>query len=253
MRNVFRTYHPIVNLLFIVSVVAFTVVLKSPVFLAISAAGSFACTVALNGKRALKFDLLFALPLLLAIAVLNPIFVHQGFTMLFYIDNNPVTMEAILYGGALALMTVSVSMWLYCCNRIFSSDKIIWLFGRVIPFLGLSVSMLLRMIPRMGAQLRMISRAQRAIGMGIDGVNPLRWVKNGVRMLSILVTWTAENMIEVSDSMKARGYGLRGRTSFSVFRFDGRDGACTAALAARRYCAPRVYSPGAPRFSITRT
>ncbi|MCD8067229.1 MAG: energy-coupling factor transporter transmembrane protein EcfT, partial [Oscillospiraceae bacterium] len=29
--------------------------------------------------------------------------------------------------------------------------------------------------------------------------------------------------IETADSMKSRGYGLRGRTAFSVYRFDDRD------------------------------
>jgi energy-coupling factor transport system permease protein len=38
-----------------------------------------------------------------------------------------------------------------------------------------------------------------------------------------MVTWALENGIDTSDSMKARGYGLKGRTSFSIFRFDGRD------------------------------
>ena len=32
-----------------------------------------------------------------------------------------------------------------------------------------------------------------------------------------------ENAIETADSMKSRGYGLKGRTTFSIYRFEDRD------------------------------
>lgn len=38
-----------------------------------------------------------------------------------------------------------------------------------------------------------------------------------------MVTWALENAIETADSMKSRGYGLRGRTAFSIYRMEDRD------------------------------
>ena len=38
-----------------------------------------------------------------------------------------------------------------------------------------------------------------------------------------MITWSLENAIETADSMRSRGYGLRGRTAFSIFRFGRRD------------------------------
>lgn len=232
MKNIFSTYHPVVNLVFIVSVITFSVIFINPIFLVISLTASFIYTIAVKRKKALKFDFFFALPLLLIIAGLNPVFVHQGFTMLFYVDDNPITLESIYYGAALAVMIVSVLLWLSCCNELFSSDKIIWLFGRIVPFLGLFISMTLRLIPRMGKQLKRISCAQKTIGMGMSVRNPVTKIRNGLRILSVLITWTLENLIEISDSMKARGFGLPGRTAFSIFRFDRRDGVCLTAFGA---------------------
>jgi energy-coupling factor transport system permease protein len=40
---------------------------------------------------------------------------------------------------------------------------------------------------------------------------------------SILVSWSLESSIESADSMEARGYGLRGRTSFHLYKFTRRD------------------------------
>ena len=41
-----------------------------------------------------------------------------------------------------------------------------------------------------------------------------------------------ENAIETADSMRARGYGLPGRTAFSIFRFESRDARLLAWLLA---------------------
>jgi energy-coupling factor transport system permease protein len=49
-------------------------------------------------------------------------------------------------------------------------------------------------------------------------------VKHGLTILSIMITWALENAIETADSMRSRGYGLKGRTAFSIYRFDRRDG-----------------------------
>ena len=40
------------------------------------------------------------------------------------------------------------------------------------------------------------------------------------RILSILLTNSLESSIETSDSMKARGYGLKGRSSYSIYTFN---------------------------------
>jgi energy-coupling factor transport system permease protein len=51
----------------------------------------------------------------------------------------------------------------------------------------------------------------------------LKRAKHGIKILSILMTWALENAIDTADSMKARGYGLPGRTAFSVYSFERRD------------------------------
>ena len=104
-----------------------------------------------------------------------------------------------------------------------TSDKFVYLFGRVIPALSLVLSMSLRFVPRFAAQLRVITDAQKCIGRDVSSGGLIRRAKHGIRILSILVTWALENAIDTADSMKARGYGLPGRTAFSLYRFDRRD------------------------------
>ena len=49
-------------------------------------------------KKAILSDMGFYLPLFLLVAVTNPLFSHNGVTPLFFMNGNPVTLEAVVYG-----------------------------------------------------------------------------------------------------------------------------------------------------------
>lgn len=136
---------------------------------------------------------------------------------------NPLTLESIIYGIAAAVMLVTVISWFSCYNAVMTSDKFVYLFGRVAPALSLILSMTLRFVPRFKAQLKVVANAQRCLGRDVTNGSLLQRAKHGLRILFIMVTWALENSIETADSMKSRGYGLPGRTAFSLYRFDSRD------------------------------
>lgn len=220
----FASFHPVVNFTYFAAVLLYSMFLLHPVCLGIAFVSAFTYSVMLKGSKGLKFNLLYLLPLLLFMAILNPAFNHQGVTILFYLQNgNPVTLESILFGVAAACMFVTVILWFSCYNAVMTSDKFIYLFGRIMPGLSLVLSMVLRFVPRYTAQIKVISNAQRCIGRDFSQGNILEKARNGMKILSIMTTWALENSIETADSMRARGYGLPKRTSFSIFRFDNRD------------------------------
>jgi ABC-type cobalt transport system, permease component CbiQ and related transporters len=224
MRDTFSSYHPLINFLYFALVLVFSMFFMHPICLIISFACAFAYSVYLNRKKALKFGIVVLLPALIMMALINPAFNHEGGTMLTYLPSgNPLTLESIVYGLASALMMIAVVSWFSCFNAVITSDKFVYLFGRVIPALSLILSMSLRFVPRFKAQIKVISNAQKCIGRDISNGSVLRRARQGIRILSIMVTWALENAIETADSMKGRGYGLPGRTAFSIFRFDRRD------------------------------
>ncbi len=231
MRDAFSGFHPLVNFAFFLAAVLCGMFFMHPVFLGISLVCSLAYSLYLGGRKSLKFSLLYMLPLLLLVAVLNPLLNHEGATILLYINDNPLTLEAILYGVASAVMFVSMLLWFSCYNAVMTSDKFLYLFGRVIPSLSLVLSMTLRLVPRLRAQLRVISHAQKCVGRDASQGNVVRRVRNGGKILFILITWALENAVDTADSMRSRGFGLRGRTAFSNYRFDARDRAAMGILA----------------------
>ena len=170
------------------------------------------------------FTLKWCLPVMLMTAFVNPAFSHQGVTILLYFPTgNPLTLESILYGLSAGVMIATVMLWFLNFNRVTTSDKFIYLFGRIIPAMSLVLSMTLRFIPRFRAQLELTVDAQKSIGRDISQGSLWHRTKIAVTVLSILVTWALENAIETADSMKSRGYGLKGRSAFSIYRFDDRD------------------------------
>ncbi len=224
MIDSFSTFHPIVNFTYFVAVLLFSMFFMHPIFLGIAFTSAFTYSIMLKGKRAIRFNILYMMPMLLFMAILNPLLNHKGTTILFYLKSgNPITLESVLYGATAAFMFITIILWFLCYNEVMTSDKFIYLFGKTIPALSLIFSMVLRFIPRYKAKIKEISDAQKCIGRDVSQGDITGKARNGIRILSIMTTWALENAIETADSMGSRGYGLPGRTNFSLFRFDNRD------------------------------
>ena len=223
-KDAFSGYHPTINFLYFALVLLFSMCLMHPVYLAISLTGALAYDIYLKGRKAARFAAMGLLPMAVFAALVNPAFNHEGATILTYLPSgNPLTLESMLYGAAAAVMLASVVLWFSSYNEVITSDKFVYLFGRVIPALSLVLSMALRFIPKFKSQMDVVAEAQSCIGRDTKTGSVIRRVSNAIKIFSIMVTWSLENAIETADSMRSRGYGLPGRTAFSIYRFDDRD------------------------------
>ena len=223
-NNEFKTYHPIVNFTYFLFVIGFSCVFMNPVALFISLVSSFIYSVMLKGKKTIKKNLIYMLPMTILIALINPLFNHQGVTILYYLPSgNPMTLESVIYGILVSVMIFSVICWFSCYNEIMTSDKFIYLFGKIIPSLSLVFSMTLRFVPRFTEHLKVVINAQKCLGKDISSGNIIKRARNLISILSIMITWALENSIDTADSMKSRGYGDPNRTSFSIYTFNKRN------------------------------
>ncbi len=222
--NEFKTYHPIVNFTYFVFVIGFSCFFMHPLCLGISLVCGFTYSVMLKGRKAIKTNLIYALPMLLMTALLNPAFNHEGVTILTYLPGgNPLTLESIVYGFCAGTMIAGVIFHFSCFSQVMTSDKFIYLFGKILPAIALIISMTFRFVPRFTAQFRVVANARRCMGYDTNGGSVIKRAKNGLNILSAMTTWSLENAVETADSMKARGYGIPGRTTFSVFSISKRD------------------------------
>lgn len=219
MNSGFKGYHPLVNVSFFISVIAFGMLLRHPVYLVISFISSAVYYLKLSGKDGRKTVFRFLLPMLLFVVAVNSFFNHYGVTTLFVLPSgNNFTFEALVMGFVSGITVVSVIQWFFCYNEVVTEDKFMHIFGRILPKGALVVSMILRFVPFYRRRYKEISQARKCMGQ-CESNRFIVKTKNTFKNIGILISWSFENAIETADSMKARGYGLKGRTYYSRFQW----------------------------------
>ena len=226
----FEDRHPAVNLIFFTAVIAGTILFHHPVYLGISVVCALAYSIYRGGRRAAVFDLC-VLVCVGVFCLYYSTFHHFGITEL---GRNPVgnrvTLESVVYGMVLGLAVAGVVMWMSCVYSVVSSDKVVYLFGRVSPRGALALSVLLRMVPRLKDRAKQLNRARQGVGRGAGTGGFFSRVRNGICIFSMLLTWLIETLPMMADAMRSRGSALRGRTAYSIYRFDNWDRAYIIAM-----------------------
>ena len=219
----FELCHPAVNLIFFAAVLVGMITFQHPVFLVISFLCAFAYSVKRNGWKAVVFNLCL-LPFVVAFALYYSSYTHFGMTVLHQnMVGNNMTLESLVYGIVLGMIGAGVCMWFSCVFSVFTTDKVVYLFGKVSPRLSLFLAIALRMIPRIKKEAKRINMAQQGIGRGANQGNLWQRLRNSLRIFSMLITWTIDSLTIASESMRSRGSSLRRRKAFSIYRFDNRD------------------------------
>ena len=222
-NDAFSSRHPAVNFAFFVLVIGFGVAIQHPAYLLAGVGGGTAYLLLLKGIRGFR-QLGMMIPLLILVAVLNPIVNTRGEQVLFYLLGRPYTFEALLYGMAVAGALAVMLIWFGCYNLVMTGDKFTSLFGSLIPSLSLLLVMVLRLVPSLSKKAAQLSGARRSIGKAAGAQAPVKEkLLGGFTLLSALVSWALEGGIVTGDSMRSRGYGSRKRTSFMVYRMKGLD------------------------------
>lgn len=221
-ENEFAQYHPLVNFIYFSSVIIITMFSMNPLFLFMTFTTSFIYSILLYSKEVIKRNLLLIIPIMIFTMIINPLLNHRGITVLFYLNDNAITLEAILYGLAACTLLVSSIIWFSCVNKVFTPDKMIYIFGKIMPILALMSSMCMRFVPLLLLRFKDISFGQVCLGRGKkDKIRS--YIKSFTKRLSILISWSLESSIETSMSMESRGYGLKDRTFFHNYIFSRRD------------------------------
>lgn len=217
----FTEHNPIAVSLYLLNLAGIAMLCMDPVILTLSLLGGVILFIILNGAIKAKTHLYF-LFLFIFMALINPIFSHNGVTVLFVINDTPVTLEALFYGIAASAMIIAVLYWFRVFSQIITSDRLLYIFGALSPRLALILSAAIRFIPLFTSQLKKVNAAQRALGIYKED-NIIDNIRGGARVFSITVTWALENGIITADSMSARGYGIGKRSHYSLFCFKASD------------------------------
>ena len=218
--NSFGSLHPICIFVYFVTVILMILLCLNPIMTLIACIGAIFFLMKTEGAK-LGSWIKMIFPMVILIALANPIFNHKGVTRLFVFLGQWITLESVCYGITSGLSLAALILWFACYQQIMTSDKFLYLFGKVAPATALLISMSLNLVPKLKNQLRQIQDCQEMLQPNTTTV--LGKLKKSLRHVSTLMGWSLENTVEQADSMKARGYGIRKRTTFHLFRFESRD------------------------------
>lgn len=217
----FSEHNPIAIFIHFMLVITIAMFIQNPIILLLALFGSILYYAVTFRKISAK-TLIFWILLFLLISLINPIFSHNGETVLLFINGKAITLEALFYGINNGIMILSVMIWFLVFSEIMTSDKVMYIFGKFSPRLALLVSMSLRHIPLYRQRAGIINNAQKTMGLYKES-NIIDNVKGGIRVTSSLITWSLETSVDTADSFAARGGELKHRSSFSLFKFRKND------------------------------
>ena len=165
----FGSFHPAVLFIYYVLALVFSMISMHPLLALASLCGSFLFYAFLNGGRKTLSQFFFCIGMFVIMAGINAMYVHNGETILFFMNDNPITLEALIYGAVSSVMLVSVLMWCSCYSVILTTDKFLYLFGKTVPKLGLILSMAFRMIPLFQLQSKTVTEIYGTVCDGCCG------------------------------------------------------------------------------------
>lgn len=221
-KDEFGSYNPWVLIAFYAMVVIGTILISNPIAIGGSFFGGISYMLYQKRHKAIKV-ILFILPMMFLGALLNPVFNHRGSTILTYFRDNPITLEAVVFGVTSAFMVGSIIFWFTTFNYIITSDKLMYLGNKIAPSITLVFAMVLRFVPRFERQTEEIIKGQKALGRKTTEKKFLPKMRFATKLMSVMTTWSLENSVELANSMKARGFGVCKRTTYAIFKFYPRD------------------------------
>lgn len=219
--NSFEQLHPVCLFSYFVAVIVLILLCHHPLAMVLACACALFFLYNVEGRAAFKWCK-WMLPVVLFIAIVNPLFNHRGITPLFRINDQWITLEALGYGITSGLSMAALILWFACYQKIMTNDKFLYLFGQIAPSSALLITMAWNYIPDLTKKMKDIQDGQKMLE-GDEEKSFLKNVKKALKTVSVLLGWSLENVVEQADSMKARGYGLRRRSTFHLFRFEGKD------------------------------
>lgn len=223
MENGFRGYHPYVAFTYYVCVGVLLMIYNHPIFLATVLFLLVFVNVSHDKGTALKK---WSVPLVLMgiiFTLLNPLLVSRGTHILFYLGNRQITLEATVFGFSMALTLLAIIILFISFNLILNGNKFLFVFAKVLPRSAFLIMLAIRFVPLLKGRFEEISTVQRMRGMTVMSGTIRERARNGMNMIQTLLTWSLEEAIQTADSMTARGYGSRDKSSYSQYKMERRD------------------------------
>jgi energy-coupling factor transport system permease protein len=182
--------------------------LSAPIALVAVSTATVVAGLAAGVGRELRRAALFALPLGLAVALINALVTRDGLTVIARLGHLPVlgrtdvTLEATAYGGILGLRAATLILCAALYTAAVDPDEVLKLFRRVSFRSALTAALATRMFPVLARDARRLADAQRCR----PGRPPTR-----LQLMRVATTGMLDRALDVAAALEVRGYGAARR------------------------------------------
>jgi energy-coupling factor transport system permease protein len=158
--------------------------------------------------REIRRALLLALPLAVAIALINALVTRDGLTVIARLGTVPVlghtdiTLEATVYGAILGLKAIVLILAGALYTAAVDPDEVLRLFRRVSFHSALTATLATRMVPVLVRDSRRLADAQRCR----PGRPPSR-----IQLMRAATAGVLDRALDVAAALEVRGYGAARR------------------------------------------
>lgn len=216
-------YHPMVDFIYFFSIILITSLCLNPLIIGISFLWSCIYIIKIKGIKKFFKLIGFLSIMMIFMVVINVLFNHKGLTVIMFLrNNNPITLEVIINSFFMSLIFSAVIFWYMYFNELFFSEKIIYITSKLSPKLSLVMSMAFNFIPKYKEKYIEVRDYRKALGINYAG-NFFYKIKEFSIIIFSVLSWSMENSIKISDSMRIKGYTGKNRSSFYIYRYNKRD------------------------------
>jgi energy-coupling factor transport system permease protein len=187
---------------------AAALIVSNPVVLAAVVVAVLAAGYAAGVGREVRRAAVYALPAMVAIAVINALVTRDGLTVILRVGNLPllghtdITLEATAYGAILGLRCVALILCGVLYTTAVDPDEVLRLFRRVSYRSALTATLATRMVPILIRDSRRLADAQRCR----PGPGPSR-----LALMRATTSGMLDRALDVAAALEVRGYGAARR------------------------------------------
>ena len=233
-NNEFSKYHPVTNLIYFTLCFVSVFYISNPFVIFILLIVSSIYNITLDKGKNLRSNLFFYIFIGIIIFLFNPLFSHRGEVILFYLFDNPITLESVVFGLKSALSLVTLLVMFSAFNLVIHPEKFIYLFSRIAEQTAFVVMLGLRFVPTFRRRMTEISDIAKVSRLNNPSKkqsffkNIKRKINEAMNTIMTLITWSLEDAVITAQSMRSRGYGANiksqnGRTFYFIYKFTKRD------------------------------
>lgn len=214
--------HPAIYVIYYLLLIILAFLYNDPYYL-ISFLALISVLIMLQGiTREVVQIIKFFIPMSLLIIIINPLTSHEGTTRIYIMGSYFITLEALVYGIIMSLSLLIILLVFASYNRSVSYQEMLYLFSKRFPHISMIIVMALRFIPLLSYRLTEVNKVHQ-----FDEKNEnqeekgskIERIKKTAKMMSVVVSWSLEESMLTAKSMKARGYGIKERTSYLSYNY----------------------------------